>query len=235
MGNLAAEFLGQNLGADSSRLLFQPGVAVQAEQLRGLNTFSFLLQNHCFDLPGTLDAGALGSLGDIDAKILFLSGKSAQHILGSWFLADIEDARSKGELKFSVGVFPVPAASGETDAMTAVSTGFLVNPRTKNPGAAVEFLELLLSKKYQSEFAKLGNLSVRRDALEFTNDPLAKRMLQILAAAPAPVPPPDTGYRPEQAAAFYELVGRLLTGKANLANAAAYWSNEKQNLARKGL
>ena len=235
MGNLAAEFLGQNLGADPSGVLFRPGAAVQPEQLRGLNTLSFLLQNHCFDLPGTLDAGAVGSLGDIDAKILFLSGKSAQHILGSWFLADIGDARSKGELKFPIGVFPVPAALGETDAMTAVSTGFLVNPRTQNPRAAVEFLELLLSKKYQSEFAKLGNLSVRRDAPEFTNDPLAKRMLQILAAAPALVPPPDTGYRPEQAAAFYEVVGKLLTGRVALKDAAAYWSNEKQNLARKGL
>ena len=235
MGNLAAEFLGQSLGAGPSGRLFQPGVALQAEQLRGLLAFVSLLQGRCFDLPGVLDERAIGSLSDIDAKVMFLSGKSAQHILGSWFLADIADARRKNELKFAVGVLAVPAASGELDAMTAVSTGFLVNPRTKNPKAAVEFLELLLSKKYQSDFAKLGNLSVRRDAAEFTNDPLARRMLEMLAATPALVPPPDTGYRPEQAAVFYEMCGKILTGRLDLKQAAHYWTTEKEHLAAKGL
>ena len=119
--------------------------------------------------------------------------------------------------------------------MTAVSTGFLVNPRTRNPKAAVEFLELLLSKKYQSEFAKLGNLSVRRDAAEFTNDPLATRMLGMLASTSALVPPPDTGYRPEQAAVFYEMCGKILTGHLDLKQAAIYWTTEKEHLTRKGL
>jgi ABC-type glycerol-3-phosphate transport system substrate-binding protein len=235
MGNLAAEFLGQSLGAGASGQLFQPGAAVQAEQLRGLNAFLFLLHNRCFDLPGVLAAGAVGSLNDIDAKVMFLSGKSAQHILGSWFLADIADARRKNELGFSIGVLPVPAGAGEVDAMTGVGTGFLVNPRTKNPQAAVEFLELLLSKKYQSEFAKLGSLSLRRDAAEFTTDPLATRMLKMLASTPALVPPPDTGYRPEQAAVFYEMCGKILTGNLDLNQAAEYWTTEKQHLARKGL
>ncbi|PYK96538.1 MAG: hypothetical protein DME19_19430 [Verrucomicrobia bacterium] len=235
MGNLAAEFLGQSLGLEASGRLFQTGSAVLPEQVQGLNTLVFLLENHCFDLPGVLQAGALFSLNDIDAKVLFLSGRSAQHFLGSWFLADIEDARQKNELRFSVGVFPVPAGAGERDAMTAVNTGFLINPRTKNAKAAVEFLELLLSRKYQSEFARLGNLSARRDAPEFTNDPLAKQMLRMLASTSELVPPPDTGYAPEQASVFYEMAGKLLAGKLKLENAAAYWSKEKANLARKGL
>ena len=121
------------------------------------------------------------------------------------------------------------------DAMTAVNTGFLVNPRTKNPGAAVEFLELLLSRKYQGEFARLGNLSARRDAPGFTSDPLARRMLGFLASTQAIVPPPDTGYRPEQAAVFYEMCGRILAGKLELQRAAEYWTKEKKNLAGKGL
>ena len=105
----------------------------------------------------------------------------------------------------------------------------------RNPKAAVDFLELLLSKKYQREFAKLGNLSVRSDAQEFTDDPQAKRMLEILVATPALVPPPDTGYRPEQAAVFYEMCGKILGGKLGLPHAAEYWTREKGNLARKGL
>ncbi len=235
MGNLGAELLGQTLGVERSARLFQPRQPIRAEDLRGLNVFTFLLEHHCFDLPGMLDPGGIGSLGDIDAKVLFLSGKSAQHILGSWFLADIEDARARNELKFEVGVFAVPSGTAEMDALTAVSTGYLVNPGTRNPKAAVEFLELLLSRKYQSEFARLGSLSVRRDAPAFTTAPLARRMLEMLAATPVMVPPPDTGYRPEQAAVFYEICGKILTGKLYLKQAAAAWSAEKENLARKGL
>lgn len=235
MGNFGAELLGQALGAEELSHLFQAGREVTPGQLRGLETFTRLRDEGGLDLPGVLARDAIGSLGDIDAKVLFLSGKSAQHVVGSWFLADIQDARSKGELKFPAGFFPVPAAPGETNAMTAVTTGFMVNRQTKNPRAAAEFLELLLSRKYQEQFAQLGNLSARRDAAEFTTDPLAKKMLAVLAATPVSVPPPDTGYRPEQAAVFYEMVGKLLTGKLSDAQAAGYWSAEKASLARKGL
>ena len=235
MGNFGAELLGQSLGEEKSGRLFQPRNPINLEYLRRLQTLIEMRDLGCFDLPGVLERGAIGGLGDIDAKVLFLSGRSAQHIVGSWFLADVQDARSKNELKFSIGLFPVPPGDGEADALTAVTTGFLVNPTTRNPKAAVEFLELLLSKKYQSEFAKLGNLSARRDAVEFTSDPLAQRMLEILATTPFIVPPPDTGYRPEQAAVFYEMCGKTLTGKLELQHAAEYWTKEKKNLARKGL
>lgn len=235
MGNFGAELMGQALGVEGLKRLFQPGVVIAPGDLRGLGPFDFLAQQHCFDLPGTLEPGAIGALTDIDAKVLFLGGKSAQHAVGSWLLADVQDARNKKELSFPVGLFPVPADPGQVDAMTAVTTGYLVNPESRNPRAAVEFIELLLSRKYQGEFAKLGNLSVRRDAGEFTTEPLAKRMLEILRSTPVVVPPPDTGYRPEQANIFYELCARLLTGKLTLAGAADYWDREKAALARKGL
>jgi raffinose/stachyose/melibiose transport system substrate-binding protein len=235
MGNLAAELLGQSLGTERSAQLFQPGQPVRAPDTRALDALDTLRRNGAFDLPGVLERGAIGSFSDIDAKVLFLGGKAAQHILGSWFLADVQDARNRRELKFSVGVFPVPPNDGGTDALCAVTTGFLVNPATPNPRDAVAFLELLLSRKYQSRFAQLGTLSARSDAQEFTTDPLARRLLEFLAQAPALVPPPDTGYRPEQAAVFYELIGRLLTGKTDPAQAAPQWSLEKQHLARKGL
>jgi raffinose/stachyose/melibiose transport system substrate-binding protein len=235
MGNFAAEVMGQAEGPDAMAELFQSKTSIRSEDLRGLKNLTALQQAGAFDLPGVLERGAIGSLHDIDAKVFFLSGKSAQHIVGSWFVADVQDARSKGELKFSVGVFPVPPGEGERDALCAVTTGYLVNPATKNPRAAVSFLELLLSRKYQAEFAKLGNLSARRDAVEFTSDPLAERMVQILGTTALIVPPPDTGYRPEQAAVFYATVGKLLAGKLEWALAAEYWGKEKQGLSRKGL
>jgi raffinose/stachyose/melibiose transport system substrate-binding protein len=235
MGNFGAELLGQSIGADRLRRLFTPGDAIMSVDLRGLKTFEWLEQNGGFDLPPLMERGAIGGFGDIDAKVFFLSGKAAQHIVGSWFLADIQDARQKNELKFTPGFFPVPAGAGETNAMTSVTTGYVVNPATKNPKATFAFVELLLSRKYQSQFAALGNLSARRDAVEFTTDPLARRMLEVMATTDVMVPPPDTGYSADQANVFYELCAKLLTGKLTVHQAADTWTREKQNLAKKGL
>ncbi|HUL50999.1 MAG TPA: extracellular solute-binding protein [Candidatus Nitrosotalea sp.] len=235
MGNLAMELLGKSLGPATADTLFQPAIAIQPRDLQGMESLTWLLTNGCFDLPGVLNPGAVGSLSDIDAKVLFLSGKSGQHILGSWFLADIQDAQSRNELKFDIGVFGVPSQEGRSNVMAMVSTGFLVNPRTKNPRASVEFVELLLSKQYQSAFAKLGNLSARLDAADFTDHPLAKRMLEIRSGTLSLVPPPDTGFRPDQAAAFYDVCGKLIDKGLDSSQAAALWSREKEHLARKGL
>jgi raffinose/stachyose/melibiose transport system substrate-binding protein len=132
-------------------------------------------------------------------------------------------------------VFPIPAGEDETDAITAVTTGFQVNKVTRDPRSAVAFLELLLSRKYQTRFAELGNLSARRDGAEFTQESSAKRLLAILAKTDVIVPPPDTGYRPEQAAVFYEMCAKMLMGKLSLEQMPAYWAREKQSLAMKGL
>ncbi len=235
MGNFGEELLGQSLGAARLDRLFQSGTVVEPTDLRGLGTLEFFRTNGCLDLPGVLEPGGIGAMSDIDAKVVFLTGKSAQHIVGSWFLADIADARAKNELRFPVGLFPAPSGVGELDAMTSVTTGFLVNPATKNPRAATAFIELLLSRKYQSQFAALGNLSARKDAASFTSEPLGQRMLEILAKTPVIVPPPDTGYLPEHANIFYEVCGKILTGKLTVASAAEYWNDQKRNLARKGL
>jgi raffinose/stachyose/melibiose transport system substrate-binding protein len=235
MGNFGAELAGQAIGPDRLNELFARGVEPTALDLAGLQGLAALREEGALDLPGVLAPGGIGSLGDIDAKVLFLSGRSAMHVLGSWFVADIEDARAKGELKFEVGVLPVPSAQGEQNVMGAVTTGYLVSRQTANPEAAVAFLELLLSPKYQAEFARLGGLSARTDADAFTTNPVTRQLHEFLAAAPLKVPPPDTAYRPEQAQIFYEICADLLTGKLELKDATTHWRNGKLALAGKGL
>lgn len=235
MGNFAAELAGQSVGPDAFGRFFEPGTGLPADVPRALVRLAELRDAGAFDLDGVLSPGAIGEMSDIDAKVLFLGGRSAMHLLGSWFLADILDARAKGGLKFEVGLFSVPPAEGETDALAGVTTGFLMHPRGANLPAGVEFLELFLSRKYQAEFARMGALSGRSDAAEFTLDPLARRMLGILGAGTPVVPPPDTGFPPDQANVFYEVVARLLTRRLEPATAPAYWAEEKRQLARKGL
>lgn len=232
MGNFAAELLAQSIGPARSADLFQPHHEVTTTEVDGLRTLAQMRQAGWFDFPGVLEPTALNLLHDVDAKVLFLNGKSAQHIVGSWFVADIQDAISRQELPFPVGIFPIPPGLGETDATVAVATGYLVHPSTPNPRVAVAFLELLLSRKYQVRFAQLGHLSGRRDAAAFISDPLSRRLWEILAASTAILSPPDTGFRPEQAATFYRLCARLLGGKIDPAEAARVWSVEKQRLAQ---
>jgi ABC-type glycerol-3-phosphate transport system substrate-binding protein len=93
----------------------------------------------------------------------------------------------------------------------------------------------LLSPKYQAKFGKLGALSGRKDASEFTEHPLARAMLDVLAEAEVVVPPPDTGFRPDQANVFYGIVGKLLTGQRTPREAVDQWNRDKATLARKGL
>lgn len=235
MGNFGAELAGQAIGPERLNQLFARGVDPSVADLAGLQGLAALREEGALDLPGVLEPGGIGSLGDIDAKVLFLSGKSAMHVLGSWFVADIEDARAKGELKFEVGVFPVPSAQGEQNVMGAVTTGYMVSRQTANPRAAVAFLELLLSPKYQAEFAKLGGISARRDADDFTTNPVTRQLHEFLAAAPLKVPPPDTAYRPEQAQIFYEICADVLTGELALKDATTRWRDGKLDLAGKGL
>ncbi len=235
LGNVGAELLGQAGGVRSYEALFIPSQSVSANDVHGLRWIDALNEVGAFDLPGVFEKGALASFGDIDAKVYFLTGKAAQHVIGSWFLADIQDATAKGELKFPIGVFAVPSGKGESNSITAVTTGFLVNPKTQNPKAAVEFVELLLSRKYQEKFSLLGNLSARRDARQFTKAPLGKRMLEILASADELIPPPDTGFSADQANAFYELCAKLFAGKISSTQAPDVWNADKRQLARKGL
>lgn len=230
MGNLAAELLAQ-APVDVERL-YRPGAPVVPGDLAGLGPLLRLRDLGAFHHAGVVEAGGLGGLSDTDAKVLFLGGKAAQHVVGSWFLADVDDAASKGELDFEVDLFPVPTDG--RDVTAAVKTGFLVNPASANVPAAVALAQHLLSREVQARFAALGALSLRRDAVEFTHDPRARRLLERLATTVALVPPPDTGHAPEQAALAYRVVGRLLTQGHDLEAAAAAWTRGKRELARKG-
>jgi ABC-type glycerol-3-phosphate transport system substrate-binding protein len=235
MGNMAAELLAQTLGPSAVSKLYEPATPVSPPDISGLGALLKLRDGLCFELEGVLGKGGIGSISDDDAKVLFLSGQATQHVVGSWLLADVQDARSKGELKFNVDFFPIPSPAGKPDAIGAVTTGYVVNPNSKNVPATVAFLELLLSRKYQARFAALGVISLRKDAAEFTKDPLTQRMIATLASSKAIVAPSDTAYPAEQADVAYTTVGKLLTGDlATLEDAARYWSAKKTLLAKQG-
>ncbi|MBI1842446.1 MAG: extracellular solute-binding protein [Verrucomicrobia bacterium] len=233
MGNLGAELLGRSVGVESLQDLFMGRIPATPQRLEGLRLLVDWAREGCLDAPGILSPGGIGTLSDLDAKVLFLGGKAAQHPIGSWFTADIRDAKDHGELRFEPGVFSVPPNPGEAEARVAVITGYQVNRRTRHPDLAVDFLRRLLSRKYQERFAALGNLSARKDAVAFTTEPIPRQLLALLARPAAMIPPPDTGYSPERAAVFYEICAKLLLGKLDLDGAARIWTEQQPSLAQK--
>ncbi|RME95883.1 MAG: carbohydrate ABC transporter substrate-binding protein [Verrucomicrobia bacterium] len=235
LGNLAAEFMGQALPPETVERCFAAGEQVPEQAAEGLAPLARLAAEGAFDLPGVMERGAVAGFNDIDAKVFWLSGRAAQHIIGSWLLADIRDAEERGELRFPVGVAPVPHGVGQTDAMTAVVTGWMVHADTPNPQAAVDLVAEFVSRRCQERFAALGGLSARLDAGEFTDHPLARRALEILRRTPVWVAPPDTAFAPEQARAFYEVAARVAAGRLDARQAVAAWNEKKAALAGKGL
>lgn len=235
LGNLAAEFLGQALPVEVVERCFASGQEVPETAAAGLAPLARLAAEGAFDLPGLMERGAVAGFNDIDAKVFWLSGRAAQHIIGSWLLADIRDAEARGELGFPVGVAPVPHGAGQTDAMAAVVTGWMVHAATPNPQAAVDLVAEFVSRPCQERFAALGGLSARLDAEEFTDHPLARQALAILRRTPVWVAPPDTAFAPEQARAFYEVAAQVAAGRLEATQAVAVWNRKKAALAGKGL
>ena len=233
MGNFGVELLGRSLGRNRLDSFFNGELPATPELLTPLGLFVEFAKGGYVDLPGVLDPGAIGNLSDLDAKVLFLSAKAVQHPIGSWFAADIRDAAERNELKFTPDLFPIPAAPGERLARGAVITGYQVNARTRHPQLAVEFLELLLSRPFQERFAALGNLSARTDAVQFTTNPIPRKLLGLLSEPGEMIPPPDTGYSPERADLFYQLCSKLLLGQLDLASAAVYWNDKQPRLRAK--
>jgi raffinose/stachyose/melibiose transport system substrate-binding protein len=76
-----------------------------------------------------------------NSNALFYSQKAAMDPTGSWLIGDFGAAK----LKFDVGFVPFPAQSSSGIFSTDVGGGNFVSATTKNPDAAVKFLDYLTS------------------------------------------------------------------------------------------
>lgn len=73
-----------------------------------------------------------------NANALFYSGKAAMNPTGTWQAQAIEK-----NVKFPVGFMPFPGPSGPGIIATGLGSGVFVSAKTKNPDAALKFLNYL--------------------------------------------------------------------------------------------
>jgi len=79
-----------------------------------------------------------------NGNALFFAGEAAMVPTGSWLVGDIEAA----EVDFEVGYMPFPSESGPGIWTGGLGSGPYVSANTKNPGAALAFVDYLVSQEH---------------------------------------------------------------------------------------
>jgi raffinose/stachyose/melibiose transport system substrate-binding protein len=119
---------------------------------------------------GYLPANVSGVKVDEEATPLFQTGKAAMEIGGSWLDGDMQTKITS----FKYGKFAFPG----TLSVGSAGNLFVIPSKSKNKDLAAEFINLILSKKYQNYLGNAGGLPLFADAEAIAN-PAA-----ILTAAP---------------------------------------------------
>lgn len=165
-------------------------------------------------------------LGADPAMATFLQGAAAMHPIGSWLIGT---ANEIAEDDFHYAQFDTPVIDPEhplKDSVIGTVTGFVVHAKAKNPDAAIRFLKFYTNADNQKLRAEAGSLSPIEGVNEAANlDPHTKAMAQLLADAPAMVPPPDTTYPVAVAEAYYQAAAYVATGEKSPTDALA-WLDE---------
>ena len=226
MGNVAAEFLGKELGPEPLHRLFASGATIRVDDLRGLNPPPRAQNRRGF--------GFAGRPQPLGHRPVWRYRRE-----GDVFEPEIRAAYRR--LLVSSGY----RRCGGKGRIEIPGRIFSSARRTEPPGGPDRGHDRVYGAPGDAPSQGSGRLSgiaplgeipkqvcrTRRafrptDAASFTRHPIALEMLGVLGRSPQIIPPPDTAYPPEQAAIFYELCGKLLLGELGLAQAAPYWSKE---------
>ncbi|MEY4290716.1 MAG: hypothetical protein RL130_658 [Actinomycetota bacterium] len=109
---------------------------------------------------GYYEANASGVKAD-DAVLDFQKGNAAMMIGGSWLDAGMNTKIST----FKYGKFVFPG----TQSVGSAGNLFVIPAKGKNPDLGAEFINMLLTKKYQNYLANAGGLALFADAAAVAN------------------------------------------------------------------
>lgn len=108
----------------------------------------------------------------------FEQGKVAMIATGSWALGGIQQAAPDLKLQY----LPVPTADGTPYWAGAVSPGYAINAKAKNPDAAEKFVEFLQSKKGVQIYQKTTQSITTTKDFTPTLDPALSAMTEAVRA-----------------------------------------------------
>jgi raffinose/stachyose/melibiose transport system substrate-binding protein len=157
------------------------------------------------DFRKLVDAGAFNkdanSASGDEAKQQFMQGKAAMWLMGTWEmggLASQTDASNgvKNPIYGKVGLFNWPSVSnGKTDQnawIVAPDYSIAVSKNVKNKDAAIAFMKLLTSDKYQNMLVSISDMPVTNIQVDKTKvNPLQADFLDQLSHANNTITFPD--------------------------------------------
>jgi raffinose/stachyose/melibiose transport system substrate-binding protein len=162
------------------------------------------------------------AIADNEGAELFFQGIAAMHPIGSWLVSwAVTDAP---DLEFDFVNLPAmpEGAKGDQGSAIGVETGYMVNAHSANIPLAVDFLAFLNSPDNVKRFVTDAEIvPIATSVADAGVDGRSLALGELLAAAPAVVLPPDTGYDPETADALYRGLAAVLGGQATPADALA--------------
>ncbi|HET7094433.1 MAG TPA: extracellular solute-binding protein, partial [Thermomicrobiales bacterium] len=132
------------------------------------------------------------------AQAVFLSGQSPFFQTGSWFASGWEETPPP----FEVGIMPFPRMADSkfpNDVTGAVTHVFGIPTQAKNPDGAMAFLDWLTSDDAAAIWAKNGNMSLIKGAVEANSPQVIKDLWATVGDASAALPwienelPPGVG------------------------------------------
>lgn len=173
-----------------------------------IEAFNYLEQ---FASAGYVNA-SVNALPDDEANTQFFLGKAAMIVIGSWLMADaVTDADGLDFDYFNVPAFK--GGAGDQNSVLGISTGFMVNAKSKHIQETLDFLALVSSAEGTKLWAESGLTPMTVDPFAGVDaDPRTVSLATMLSSADALVAPADSGYDIEVAAAFYDAAAAVIGG-----------------------
>ena len=203
------------------------GEDAYAATLGGSGTFDTPAWEKAFGYIADLTAhkcvnDSAAAIDDNAGVQLFFQGAAAMHPIGSWLVTS--PRIEAPDLDYDFVNWPaMPAGSaGNQDSVIGVETGYIVNAKSPNIPAAIDFLALVNSPENVQAFMAADVTPITKSASAGQRvDPRLTRLADLLNNAPAVVLPPDTGYDLKMADALFAAEAAVLGGQMSPKDALA--------------
>ena len=159
---------------------------------------------------GYINASA-NTIADQEGYTLFFKGGAAMLPIGSWLVGIAAEQAPKKNIDW----FNLPAVTGgagNQDSVLGVTTGYIINAKTKKLDMTIKFFETFFSDEITKLWVAEGSAPLTKAASSGTPNPLTARLQQLLASAPKLVAPPDTGYNLKVADALNVATSEVMGG-----------------------
>ncbi|MDQ4214355.1 ABC transporter substrate-binding protein [Microbacterium sp. ASV81] len=169
-----------------------------------------------------LPTGANG-MSDQEANLLFMNGKAAMVLNGTWQIGMSADASKD----FDLGYFPFPKVQGgsgdQSDAIAGVAAAFAVSKKAADKQDAVDFLRYMTSPAVMKKYVELRKTMVTlkgATTADVAGPVLAGIVKDVVEPAKHLDPFYDTTMSPKAATVYYSTLQGLIEGSTDPASAA---------------